>query len=283
MLKGKTIFKRIAGGYFLLACILCPLQLRAQISERNYLKDDSVLWNRFDIDCDLLYKKHQSGAINDDSLSRAWEELYDIVCQKNVDLALKYATVPSGLHRVYMVRDQIAKSLLEEKLSILPDSLKDNKYADYIRKYIDSRQIKTGEQYIPFECQTADGNKFDWKLLSGKSFLLVFDGLYCMGENGRNYLEELMKKADNDKFQLIVYIKCRNLESLAEEQKKFPQFKLISDFQQEGSTMNIVYNCQASPTCFMIDHSGKLQFSLVGVEPKQINEYLEDNACMRPM
>lgn len=278
-MRTKRFFNFMFYASLLLVITSCTQWVSTEITESKYLKEDSVLWMQFEIDSEKLSQKYQSGNVSKDSMYKAWDELYQKASKKNVELALKYVTVPSGLQRMYMVRDDIAKDLLEEKLSILPDSLKDNKYAQYIRKYIDATQVEAGNLFVPFECKTPDGKSFDWNTLKGKHFLLVFDGLYCMGKSGRGYLKEMLEKTDRNQFELIVYLKCRTLEDFKEEAGKFSQFKLISDFHPEGSPMNILYKCQATPTCFMIDRYGTLQFVSNGVNPEKFDDYLQNNGC----
>lgn len=256
-------------------------QTNTRISENKFLQEDSILQVQYELEYSMLVKKHQSEFIDKDSFNHAMQELLQKMYLKTVELALKYASTQSGLHSMYMVRAHISKDSLTKKLSILPDSLRNSRYAQYIQRYIDTEQLNVSDHYVPFVCQTADGERFNWNNLKGKHFLLIFDGLYCMGENGRIYLQELLEKTDREKFEIVVYIKCKNLQKLAEEQNKFPLFKLISDFQPEGNPMNIVYNCQETPTCFMVNESGVLQLRFLGIRSEQINEYLKANGCIK--
>lgn len=255
-------------------------QTDVEISEQNYLREDSLLWTQYNLEYDSLEQIYQSGSIDEDFFNYAMEELFQKANLKNVELALKYVTTPSGLHRMYMVREYVSKDILVKKLSILPDSLRKSQYAQYIRRYIDTEQLKVSDHYVPFVSQTAEGINFNWEDLKGKHFLLIFDGLYCMGPNGRMYLQELLEKTSRERFEIVIYIKCKNLQKLIEEQKKFSQFKLISDFQPEGNPMNIIYNCQGTPTCFMVDESGVLQLYSFGINSEQIDEYLKTNGCI---
>lgn len=258
-----------------------PVNTKTAISENNYLKEDSILWAQYEVCNEKLLHKYQTDSISEDSLHKAWEELYRKTSKKNIELALEYVTVPSGLQRLYMVRNEVPKEQLAEKLSILPDSLQENKYAQYIRKYIKANQKKAGDIFEPFECVCPDGKPFNWNTLKGKHILLIFDGLYCMGKSGRNYLEDMLRKTNPDQLEMIVYLKCKNMDSLKEEAEKFPDFKLVSDFQPEGSPMNILYKCQASPTCFIIDQQGKIHFISEGLAPEKFKAYLQSNDCYK--
>lgn len=275
----KTVIRQIACWTLLLAGVSCARQPKTELTEQNYLREDSILWAQYDADIMELSEQQSSGAIDQETARANWKEIYENASQKNVELALKYATVPSGLRRVYMLRSKIAKETLEEKLATLPDSLKESKYAQYVRRYIDTRQLTAGDPYLPFACQTPEGEAFDWGTLKGKHFLLLYDGLVCMGENGRNYLNELLDNNDNDRFGIVVYLKCSNAEEMAQYRKLFPRLILISDFQPEGNPMTIAYNCQATPTCFMIDDEGRIRIVSEGLDPTQFDAYLQDNGC----
>lgn len=278
-------FAYLCTGISVLLGMMCltqctqPVDTKTEISESNYLKEDSILWAQYEVCNEELLQKFQKDSISEDSLHKAWEKLYQKASRKNIELALEYVTVPSGLQRLYMVRNEVPKERLTEKLSILPDSLQENKYAQYIRKYIKTSQKKVGDIFEPFECVCPDGESFNWNRLKGKHVLLIFDGLYCMGKNGRDYLEDMLRKTNSNQLEVIVYLKCKNMDRLKEEAEKFPKFKLISDFQPEGSPMNILYKCQASPTCFMIDQQGKIHFISEGLAPEKFKSYLQSNGC----
>lgn len=258
-----------------------PINTETEISESNYLKEDSILWAQYEVCNEKLLHKFQTDNISKDSLDKAWEKLYQKASKKNIELALEYVTVPSGLQRLYMVRNDVPKEQLAEKLSILPDSLQENKYARYIRKYIKTNQKEAGDIFEPFECVCSDGEPFNWNVLKEKHVLLIFDGLYCMGKSGRDYLEDMLRKTNPSQLEIIVYLKCKNMDSLKKEAEKFPNFKLVSDFQLEGSPMNLLYKCQASPTCFMIDQQRKIHFISEGLAPEKFNAYLRSNGCYK--
>ena len=109
--------------------------------------------------------------------------LYENVRQANIDLAKRFAAVPSGLHRLYMVRDLCHKDTLRKILSSLPYELRTSYHGRIIRKYIDTKQVCEGDTMATFKCMTDRGDAFDWKSLDGKRVLLIYEGLSCMGDN----------------------------------------------------------------------------------------------------
>lgn len=180
-----------------------------------------------------------------------------------------------------MLRDKIGKQTLKNIQSALPDTLQNTSYANYIRNYIEKHQLTEGDQYVRFGTQTASGEKFDWKNTENKNLILLYDGLSCMGKNGRDYLKELLDKTDRKNLEIVVFCCTSNLEYLKELQKQYPDFTLISDFQPEGNPMNIIYNAQARPTCFMIDRKGIIQVRCEGLDKKRIEDYLKSDGCLK--
>lgn len=249
------------------------------ITEANYLREDSLLWDGYGKDVSAIYQLMEKHPEKADSLEKVLPLLYFKASIKNVELALKYFTVPSGLQRIYMVRDCIGKKTLKHVLNALPDTLQNNLYTGYIRNYVETHQLSEGDRYVTFDSQTISGEKFDWKSVEKKNLLLLYDGLGCMGKQGRDYLKELLDKTDRKDLEIVVFCVVSNLETLKKLQEQYPDFTLISDFQMEGNPMNIVYNAQSRPTCFMIDREGIIQVRSEALNPKRFEAYLKSDGC----
>lgn len=125
------------------------------ITEANYLKEDSLLWHDYEENGNAIYRLIKEHPEKNDSLRNMLSQLYSKADIKNVELVLKYFTVPSGLQRVYMLRDMIGKKTLKNILNALPDTLQNTSYANYICNYIEKPQLTEGDQYVRFETQTA--------------------------------------------------------------------------------------------------------------------------------
>lgn len=252
-----------------------------RITEANYLKEDSLLWQGYGKDVQSIYQLMEKYPEKRDSLEKVLPLLYYKASIKNVELALKYFTVPSGLQRIYMVRNMVGKGILKNVLNALPDTLQNNPYADHIRNYVEAHQLEEGDMYAVFDSRTASGEMFDWTSIEKKNLLLLYGGLGCMGKSGRDYLKELQNKTDRQDLDIIVFCLTPNPESLKELQEQYPDFTLISDFQMEGNPMNIIYNAQSTPTCFLIDRKGIIQVRSEGLDPKRIEDYLKADGCLK--
>ncbi|WP_233555826.1 peroxiredoxin family protein [Bacteroides sp. AM10-21B] len=283
----SSIFYTINKQIFTIAILLFILltsftaEQDKRITEANYLKEDSLLWYGYEENANAIYRLMKEHPEKNDSLENILSLLYSKAAIENVGLALKYFTVPSGLQRVYMLRNMIGKKTLKNILNVLPDTLQNTSYANYIRNYIETPQLSEGDQYVKFETQTASGEKFDWRSMENKNLLLLYDGLSCMGKYGRDYLKELLDKTDRKDLDIVVFCCTSNLEHLKELQKHYPDFTLISDFQPEGNSMNIIYDAQSRPTCFIIDRKGIIQVRCEGLDPKLIEDYLKSDRCLK--
>lgn len=80
--------------------------------EKEYLRKDSMLWEAYE-------QRHQEMAAlwdkypeMQDSLQAAFNSFYDATLKRNRELAMEYASTPSGLQRLYMCRLDIPKKCL---------------------------------------------------------------------------------------------------------------------------------------------------------------------------
>ena len=251
------------------------------ISEENYLEADRQLWKNYEQAGTAIVMQQRTHPELKDSLNNVLQQALERVQADNADLAVRYATVPSALHRVYMVRGEVGKDRLKKVLARLPDSLKNNVYAGYIRRYIETKQLVKGDKYVSFDCQTASGEKYDWGALANKNVLLLFDGLECMGQMNRDYLRNLSAKTDRCDLEILVYRKCSSLEELKKDQEMYPYCTLVSDFQIEGNPMNIIYNSQATPTCFLIDRDGVIREISMGLDSDGFDRFLRADGCLK--
>ncbi|QES87341.1 peroxiredoxin family protein [Rhizosphaericola mali] len=257
--------------------LLFPLGVFSQeISERNYLNLDSCLWKNYEMEIQKTSEYLSKNPNMKDSLTIVYENILNSTLEKNRKLAIQFATVPSGLQRVFMCRLTISKDTLRSILKRLPTELKSSLYYKSILLYINSNQIKEGDNFYDFNATTSTGNPFRLSSLIGKKILLLYGGLDCIGKDGRSYLNRLFEKASHHNFEIVVYCLSDNLENLKKVQETYHcNFVLVSDFQLDQSPFKIVYGAQETPTCFFINTNGKIIMKTEGLNDQLINKLVD--------
>lgn len=247
-----------------------------KITEENYLKVDKKIWDDYEANNMYLYKLSKQCPNKKDSLRNEMQKEYDTANRLNVEAAIKYAAVPSGIQRVFMVRGLIPKETLKTVLKCLPDSIKSNKYAEAIEKYIMCRQIEEGDKYYNFKAFKSDGSTFKLSDYKGKEILLIYGGLGCMGEEGREYLDSLYNKRGSNNFEIVVFWPTSSLEGLSKIIKQYKyKFLQVSDFCGDITPFKIRYGCQATPTCYFIDKKGIVKLKMTGLHREKIYPLLK--------
>ena len=157
--------------------------------EKEYLRKDSMLWEAYE-------QRHQEMAAlwdkypeMQDSLQAAFNSFYDATLKRNRELAMEYASTPSGLQRLYMCRLDIPKKVLVHILDTLGMGMRESFMEGISRNIFGCGRLRKGIAFGSFPCYRDDGNIFDWHGLKGRPVLLLYGGLGCMGEDGRKELE----------------------------------------------------------------------------------------------
>jgi hypothetical protein len=263
----------------LLACKQTPSA--THITEENYLKADSALWAEFERDTEPLIEQMDAEPERFDALYELYLSIEEATDKKNVELAMEYAAVPSGLRRMYMVRNDIDKKLAQKRLSEIPDSMQQSYYGQLIKQFIEAGQVEEGDKYQPFECTGTDGQMFDWSRLDGKKILLLYGGLGCMGQEGRDLLKKWYEQYSRDDFQTVIYTPgVGNYEELVEDKRYWMNngvidYIAIADFLGDASPIRIIYGSQAKPTCFMIDRDGRVVIKSEGLNIERMEAFLK--------
>lgn len=233
--------------------------------EREYLRLDSLLWEDYGRETSELWKRADECPEQADSLMKVAKRIYNHVQERNRQLALRYAATPSGLRRVFMTRLDMDKSRIDSVLAAIPEHMRLSDYGESLRRHVDTRQLEEGDEVYEFEAVDADSVAVDWERLKGRKLLIIYGGLGCMGESGRQELRELYDAASRDELEIVVYwpVTCRNDLALIDREFGMP-FSAVSDFMADRSQMKIVYGVQATPTCFFADRSHRIVRKRVG-------------------
>ncbi len=207
-----------------------------------------------------------------------YKKVSDIASQRNIDAAIKYASVAGGLQRLFMVRLSLPKETISKIWETLPPDMQNSDYGKSIRQHLDIEQIEEGSMYYDFTAQTSDGEDFRLSRFSGKNILFIYGGLTCMGQGGRDYLDKLYNETDRDSFEIVTYWLVSDMEDLKEAARTFEtKYLQVSDFLGDRSPIKITYGAQAMPTCFLIDKSGTVIFKQRGLPEKELTKLKQEN------
>lgn len=248
-----------------------------EITEENYLKLDKEIWTTFEIESSNLSDCFKIHPEKKDSLMNVYNQLKETADKKNRETAVKYASVPSGLKRLFWLRLDFSKDTLLSILKKLPPEMQKSNYGESLMQHINSNQIEEGNKYYDFKAIDSEGNKFRLSSLEGKNVLLLYGGLHCIRDDGRVFLKQLCKDTNPERFQIVVYWPCSSLEQLKELKTEFlVDYIFVSDFLEDHSLMKINYGAQATPTCFLIDKEGKVIEKSVGLPEEKLTKLKEE-------
>ena len=246
------------------------------LTEENYLHEDSLLWINFEKETEGLIAILDSLPNQRDSIINIYNSLNEEVDKKNIELAFKYACTPSGLRRLFMVRNDVSKDSLAKVLDTLPEEMQKSETGLNIKAHLETEQLAKGDALYAFPCQDEEGEAFNWETLKGKQVLLLYGGLGCMGNEGREALKHLYEHTSRKDLEIIVYWPSSSLENLQAIRKQYPSdYIFISDFKQDASPMKIKYGCQATPTCFLTDKNHQIVVKSEGLDMDEFNKHLD--------
>ena len=248
-----------------------------EITEENYLRQDSILWDCYykrEAELSRLWKELPEE--KHDSLRQVYQKTLDDALRENARLAIRFASVPSGLRRLYMVRDDVCKDTLQHILNTLTPEMRHSFYGKNIQEHISCHQIVEGDTLPLFPCMQSDGTPLDRSLLDGKRLLFIYEGLGCMGASGRAYLDSLYSATSRDGFFIVVYCHGESPKDLQNIQERYGgKYIHVSDFKGDATPVKIVYGCQGMPTCFLTDKAHRVLVKCSGLGGVQ--EYIKRN------
>jgi peroxiredoxin len=264
-------------------CVIIALSFSSvllcqEITEEKYLKVDKEIWETYEKDCNKILELKKSNPQKRDSLNAILDQLYETANNKNCNAAIKYASVPSGLKRLYMVRLDISKDTLLSVFRTLPRSMQESNYGKSLLLHINSQQIEENSKYYDFKGIDSNGKKFQLFSLHGKTILFIYNGLDCMGKTGIDLLNKLYNETNHEKFKIVVYISCTDLKKLQEIKERYSvQYLLVSDLKDDDSPVKIIYGAQVRPTCFLINKDGLVVLKTKGLPEDRLIKLKEEN------
>ena len=276
-MKNKFLTFKIVVITLALLTISCNSKIHNEtLTEENYLREDSLLWINFEKETEGLIAILDSLPNQRDSIINVYNIMFEKANRKNIELAFKYANTPSGLQRLFMVRNNVSKDSLAKVLDTLPEEMQKSETSLNIKAHLETEQLAKGDALYAFPCQDEEGEAFNWETLKGKQVLLLYGGLGCMGSEGREALKHLYEQTSRKNIEIIVYWPSSSLENLQAIRKQYPSdYIFISDFKQDASPMKIKYGCQATPTCFLTDKNHQIVVKSEGLNMDAINEHIQ--------
>ena len=276
-MKNRLLTLKFVVIILTLMTISCNSKVQNEtLTEENYLHEDSLLWINFEKETEGLIAILDSLPNQRDSIINVYNVILEKANQKNIELAFKYACTPSGLQRLFMVRNHVSKDSLAKVLNTLPEEMQKSEAGLNIKAHLETEQLAEGNAFFTFPCLDEKGNPFNWETLEGKQILLIYGGLGCMGNEGREALKHLYEHTSRKNLEIIVYWPSSSLEKLQAIRKQFPSdYIFISDFKQDASPMKIKYGCQATPTCFLTDKNHQIVVKSEGLDMDEFNKHLD--------
>ena len=275
-MKNRLLTLKFVVIILALMTISCNSKVQNEtLTEENYLHEDSLLWINFEKETEGLIAILDSLPNQRDSIINVYNVILEKANQKNIELAFKYACTPSGLQRLFMVRNHVSKDSLAKVLNTLPEEMQKSEAGLNIKAHLTTEQLTEGDALFTFPCQDEKGASFDWATLEGKQVLLLYGGLGCMGNEGREALKHLYEHTSRKNLEIIVYWPSSSLEKLQAIRKQYPSdYIFISDFEQDASPMKIKYGCQATPTCFLTDKKHQIVVKSEGLNMDAFNKHI---------
>lgn len=214
-----------------------------------------------------------------DSVNRVYTKFAFEQVKRFTALSVRYAPqVPEALEGLYRARNEVPKDTLRQVLSRLDDELAHTVCAESLRRYVSCRQLGEGDALLEFPCTGLDGQPFDWRVTHGKQVLLLYGGLGCMGDFGRQALKELFDSTSRDDLLVVVYEPCSSLEELQATKAAYPfDYIYVSDFKPVGTPMQVEYGAQATPTCFLTDRQHIIRVVNVGLGAARLRAHISQD------
>lgn len=264
-------------GVFIL--IIIPfLSFCQEITEANYLKVDSEIWTTLEQEGARIQKLLELYPEKQDSLINLYEQADQFAEKRNRDAAIKFASVPSGLQRLFMLRLVIPKDTLRTIFNSLPQEMQRSEYGQSMLMHLNENQLEFGDPYFAFEAVNANGEKTRLSDVKSENILLLYGGMYCMRESGRDFLKKIYNQTTRDNLQIIIYFNTTsNLDQLKAKKKEYPfNYIYVSDFLGDHSSVKIIYGTQATPTSFWINNERTIILKENGLPIDELTKLVEN-------
>ena len=237
-----------------------------EITEENFLKEESALAARFEAQSEAFSGQFAAAQSQKerDSLTVAYNALFQQYLHAMEALSVQYAATPSGLQRCFAMRLGLSKDTLRIVWKRLPKELRGSLYGRAMALHGRAKELRPGGKMYNLRAWDAQGRPFRLRQWRGTPVLLLYGGLGCMGTSGREYLDALCAKTSREELRIVVFWPVSSPDELAALAEEYPSGYLqVSDFKGDTSPVKIRCQAQATPTCFLLDSRGRLVFGEV--------------------
>lgn len=248
------------------------------MTEENYQREYKMLMEKFTHQSASLQKliSTEKDPAKQDSLVAVYKGIVKGITKQNLEIALRYASVPSGLQMCFWNRFNVPEDSLRAVLKRIPKQMRKSEYGRAIAMHLSCPKVEQGGKAHDFRATDAQGRPFRLSQWKGKQVLLLYGGLGCMGPSGREYLNELYGSTSRENLEIVVFWPAAGQDELTALAKEYPsEFLQVSDFKGDVTPVKIRYQAQATPTCFFIGRDGRLLLKSVGLNPEGFESVLK--------
>lgn len=153
---------------------------------------------------------------------------------------------------------------------LLPPEAAESPYGADIKRFLELGRIEVGDRYFDFEAEYPDGARFTLSdIVDKKDVLLILDGLYCMGDEGVNFLKGIYAGIDHEKIEFVSVSLSDDREEWMNDVEHFGlEWIFVSDLKGEHSDIALAYAVRATPTCAYIQKGGEVEIICSGLSFK---------------
>lgn len=223
-----------------------------------------------------------------DSLTHCLDSLLPISMakmQEILDSALllekKYESISTeGFKGAFMKRHIYSNEKLDSLYEAAPRILKRSIAGQSIKAFLHGPKVWPGDRIITFDCFDVNGEPFDWKTIEGKKTIIVADGLGCwthgMDDTAPARYFDSLREEFGDNFVLMVFCNNSDVAALKEQSEHFglENYIVIGDGREFSSPLEIMYDCQYTPSFVLINPDGTLDRMVA--ESDYIEEFLRE-------
>lgn len=247
-----------------------------QSLEERYQQKDNLLRKNYEEQTKKLDYYFKTMPEKRDSLQQVLDSITQETFRKHRKLVLRYADTYCGIKDLFAIRNQIPKDKLKKVFEKIPQTIQYSEYGKLVFKYIYTKQIAEGDALYYFPALKPDGQMLDWPAIRGKQVLLLYGGIQCMGEEGRQALAELCRQTSREDLLVVIYQPTPSLEMLQKFQEEFPgEYIYVTDFREDESPLKIVYGAQATPTCFLTDKQHIIRVACIGLQTDKFKPFIQ--------